>query len=95
MSVEFLRAGERLIRVHRFRFIGGRGCGLGTTEIVVEEDLGPVADAAARCQARPEHPTRVPRPDFIVTAETVEGAVQACIEKMRGRTPADLFFPQT
>lgn len=94
MSFPFLREGERLVRVHRFRFTGGRGCALGTTDIVVEEALGPVADPATRCQARPDHPTRVPRPHLYVSAETVEGAVATCIEKMRGGTVGDLFFPQ-
>lgn len=94
MTIPFLREGERLVRVHRFRFTGGRGCALGTTDIVVEEELGPVADPATRCQARPDHPTRVPRPHLYVNAETVEGAVAACMEKMRGGTAGDLFFPQ-
>lgn len=95
MTVHFIRQGERLVRVHRFRFTGGRGCALGITEIVVEENLGPDAEPATRCQARPDHPTRVPRPHLYVSAETVEGAVEACIEKMRGGTVGDLFFPQT
>ncbi len=94
MSIGFLRAGERLVRVHRFRFTGGRGCGLGVTDIVVEEALGDVADAAARCQARPDHPTRVPRPHLTVSAPTVEEALQALIEKIRGGSPVDLFLPQ-
>jgi len=94
MTIPFLREGERLVRVHRFRFTGGRGCALGTTDILVEEELGAVADPATRCQARPDHPTRVPRPHLYVNAETVEGAVSACIEKMRGGTAGDLFFPQ-
>lgn len=94
MTIPLLREGERLVRVHRFRFTGGRGCALGTTDIVVEEELGPVTDPATRCQARPDHPTRVPRPHLYVNAETVEGAVAACMEKMRGGTAGDLFFPQ-
>ncbi len=94
MSVDILREGERVVRVHRFRFTGGRGCALGTTDIVVEEELGPVPDPSARCQARPDHPTRVPRPHLYVCAETVEAAVWACIEKMRGSAVGDLFFPQ-
>ena len=94
MTISFLRESERLVRVHRFRFTGGRGCALGTTEIIVEEDLGPVADPGTRCQARPDHPTRVPRPHLYVSAETVEGALAACIEKMRGSSAVDLFFPQ-
>jgi hypothetical protein len=94
MTIPFLRESERLVRVHRFRFTGGRGCALGTTDIIVEEDLGPAADPSSRCQARPDHPTRVPRPHLYVSAETVEGALQACIEKMRGGSPADLFFLQ-
>ena len=94
MTVDFLRQGERLVRVHRFRFTGGRGCALGTTDIIVEEDLGPVTEPAVRCQARPDHPTRVPRPHLYVNAETIEGALRACVEKMRGSAVADLFFPQ-
>lgn len=94
MTVHFLRQGERVVRVHRFRFTGGRGCALGTTDIVVEEDVGPDADPATRCQARPDHPTRVPRPHLYVNAETVEAALQACIEKLRGVAVGDLFFPQ-
>ena len=94
MKVDSLRQGERLVRVHRFRFTGGRGCALGITDIVVEEDLGSVTDPAARCQARPDHPTRVPRPHLYVNAETVEGALLACVEKMRGGAVGDLFFPQ-
>jgi hypothetical protein len=94
MTGDLLQPGERLVRVHRFRFTGGRGCALGTTDIVIEEELGPVADPAARCQARPDHPTRVPRPHLYVNAETVEGALRACIERMRGGATGDLFFPQ-
>ena len=94
MAMLFLREGERLVRVHRFRFTGGRGCALGTTDIIVEEDLGPVADPTARCQARPDHPTRVPRPHLYVSDETVESALTACVDKMRGASVADLFFPQ-
>lgn len=94
MNIPTLREGERLVRVHRFRFTGGRGCAMGTTDIVVEENLGPMVDSTTRCQARPEHPTRVPRPHLYVNAETVEGALTACIEKMRGGSVVDLFFPQ-
>jgi len=94
MVMPFLREGERLVRVHRFRFTGGRGCALGTTDIIVEEDLGPATDPSARCQARPDHPTRVPRPHLYMSAETVEEALRASIEKMRGGSVADLFFPQ-
>ena len=94
MTLPLLRQGERVVRVHRFRFTGGRGCALGTTDILVEEDLGPVVDPTIRCQARPDHPTRVPRPHLYVSAATVDGALQACIEKMRGGSLADLFFPQ-
>jgi hypothetical protein len=94
MNAVPLRPGERLVRVHAFRFTGGRGCGLGTTEIIVEESLGPVDDPACRCQARPNHPTRVPRPHLYVSAETVEAALQACIEKLRGSAAGDLFLPQ-
>jgi hypothetical protein len=36
----------------------------------------------------------VPRPHLYVNAETVEGALQACIERMRGGATGDLFFPQ-
>ena len=67
---------------------------MGTTDIVVEEALGVLADPTTRCQARPDHPTRVPRPHLYVSAETVEEALSTCIEKMRGGSVADLFFPQ-
>jgi len=92
MKVVFLREGERMVRVHRFRFTGGRGCAMATTDIVVEEDLSPGCDPDSRCQARPDHPTRVPRPQLYVTASTVEEALGVCIERMRGAL--DLFLPQ-
>lgn len=94
MSNPSLRDGERLVRVHRFRFTWARGCAVNTTDIIVEENLGPVLDATTRCQARPDHPSRVPRPHVYGSAETVEGALAACIEKMRESGVADLFFPQ-
>jgi hypothetical protein len=93
MKVAFLREGERVVRVHRFRFTGGRGCAVATTDIVVEEDLSPGCDPETCCQAHPDHPTRVSRPQLYVTASTVEEALGGCIERMRG-TLTDLFFPQ-
>jgi hypothetical protein len=93
MSTLSLREGERLVRVHRFRFTGGRGCAPGTTDIVVEEDLSPACDPATRCQAHPDHPIRVPRPHLYVNAETVERALEACLDKMRGSAVGDIFYP--
>jgi hypothetical protein len=89
-----VRDGERLVRVHRFRLTWARGCAVSTTDIVVEENLGAVPDATTRCQARPDHPSRVPRPHVHARAETVEGALAACIEKMRESGATDFFFPQ-
>lgn len=94
MTNPFLRDGERLVRVHRFRFTGVRGCALDSTDIIVEENLGPVLDATARCQARPDHPTRVPRPHLYASAGTVEEALAACIEKIREGAVIDVFLPQ-
>lgn len=93
MTNPSLRDGERLVRVHRFRFTGVRGCGLVTTDIIVEENLGPVLDSTTRCEARPDHPARVPRPHLYASAETVEGALAACLEKIREGGVMDLFFP--
>ncbi len=94
MTIPSLREGERLMRVHHFRFTGGRGCAVGTIDIIVEESLGAGADPTTRCQARPDHPTRVPRPHLYVNAETVEEALASCVEKLRGSSFGDLFFPQ-
>jgi rhodanese-related sulfurtransferase len=90
---EFLQTGERLIHVHRFRFARPAGCTLGTLDLTVDESLGEAQDPSRRCVARPEHPTRVVKPEFTVFAESVEAAVRALIEKLRGRRPPDIFFP--
>jgi len=93
-TVGFLQSGERLIRVHRFRFIRPAGCALGMLDLTVEESLGDVQDPSRRCVARPEHPTQVARPEFTVYGETVEAALRALIEKLRGRRPTEIFLPQ-
>jgi rhodanese-related sulfurtransferase len=92
-GIDFLLSGERLIRVHRFRYQRAVACALGTLDLTVEETLGDVPDPSKRCLARPEHPERVARPDLTIFAEGVEGAVKALIEKLRGRRPADIFLP--
>jgi rhodanese-related sulfurtransferase len=92
-GLNFLQTGERLVRVHRFRFARPAGCALGTLDLVAEESLGDVPDPARRCVARPEHPTQVARPEFTVYGETVEAALRALIEKLRGRRPSEVFLP--
>lgn len=92
-SADFLRSGEQLIRVHRFRLVRPAGCALGMLDLTVEESLGDVQDPSRRCVARPEHPTQVARPEFTVYGETVDAALRALIEKLRGRRPADIFLP--
>ena len=92
-GADFLQSGERLIRVHRFRFIRPAGCALGMLDLTVEESLGDVQDPSRRCVARPEHPTQVPRPEFTVYGETVEAALRGLIEKLRGRRPHEIFLP--
>ena len=94
LSANFLQSGERLIRVHRFRFVRPAGCALGMLDLTVEESLGQVADPARRCVARPDDPQRVARPDLTVYGESVEAALRTLIERLRGRRPTEIFLPQ-
>ena len=93
LELDFLQAGERLVRVHRFRYIRAVGCALGGLMLTVEEAMGEIRDPSRRCTARPDHPERVARPEFTVYEESVEAALRAMIEKLRGRLPADIFLP--
>lgn len=93
LVVDFLRAGELLTRVHRFRYFRAVGCALGGLILTVEEALGEVRDPSGRCTARPDHPEWVPRPEFTVYAESVEAALKALIEKLRPRRPQEIFLP--
>ncbi len=92
-ELDFLAAGERLLRVHRFRYVRAVTCVLGILELVVEETLGQVQDPSKRCVARPDHPVQVVRPELTVYGESVEGAVRTLIEKLRGRRPQEIFLP--
>jgi hypothetical protein len=89
-----LREGEQLIRVHRFRFVKAQGCGLGGVDLVVEEALGPVPPETPRCTARPEHPELVPKPEFTRPGDTVDEAVEHCLEAIRPRRFYELFLPK-
>ncbi|MFQ5988709.1 MAG: rhodanese-like domain-containing protein [Candidatus Methylomirabilales bacterium] len=92
-AVDLLIAGERLARVHRFRYQRAVACALGTIELVVEESVDTVQDPARRCVARPDHPQRVPRPELTVYGESIEEALRVLIEKLRGRRPQEIFLP--
>ncbi|MFQ5990664.1 MAG: rhodanese-like domain-containing protein [Candidatus Methylomirabilales bacterium] len=92
-QVDLLQPGERLTRIHRFRYLRAVGCTMGGLGLTVEEDLGNVQDPARRCTGRPDHPELVPRPEFTVYAESVEAALRALIEKIRPRRPQDVFLP--
>lgn len=92
-SPTFLRAGERLARVHYYRFFSAQGCALGSVDIVVEEALDVEAPAAARCIARPQHARLVTRPEYIIRAETVDAAVRSLVERLRARPLTDAFLP--
>ncbi|HET7854047.1 MAG TPA: rhodanese-like domain-containing protein [Candidatus Methylomirabilis sp.] len=89
----FLQSGERLVRVHRFRYLRAVACALGTLDLVVEESLDGVNDPAKRCVARPDHPERVARPELTVFGESVEDALRTLIDHLRGRRPPDIFLP--
>lgn len=93
MDVSFLRPGEQLIRIHTFRFMRAQGCALGGVTIRVEESLSPAIDPAERCIARPDHPERFPKPQFLATGGTVEAALQNLLEKVRPHPAHDLFLP--
>jgi len=90
---DLLVSGERLARVHRFRYQKAVACALGTIELVVEESVGEVEEPSKRCVARPDHPERVPRPDLTVYGESVEDVLRVLIEKLRGRRPQEIFLP--
>jgi hypothetical protein len=66
---------------------------MGGLILSVEESLGEVRDPSKRCTARPDHPERVPRPEFTVYAENVEAALRALIEKIRPRRAPEVFLP--
>ncbi|MBW8056659.1 MAG: rhodanese-like domain-containing protein [candidate division NC10 bacterium] len=93
LQLDFLQSGERLIRIHRFRYLRAVGCTMGGLILSVEESLGEVRDPSKRCTARPDHPERVPRPEFTVYAENVEAALRALIEKIRPRRAPEVFLP--
>ncbi len=93
IELDFLVAGERLVRTHRFRYFRAVGCALGGLILIVEEALGEVRDPSTRCTARPDHAEWVVRPEFMVYAETVEAALKALIEKVRPRRPQEIFLP--
>ncbi len=88
-----LHAGEHLVRIHRFRFMKASGCAMGGVDLVVEETIGAVAPGAARCTARPDHPTFVSRPEFSVAGESVEDALDRCLAAIRHRRFIELFLP--
>lgn len=90
---DLLVSGERLTRVHRFRYQKAVACGLGTIDLIVEESVGEVGDPSKRCVARPDHPERVPKADLTVFGESVEEALRALVGKLRGRRPQEIFLP--
>jgi hypothetical protein len=94
MDVSYLAFGERLVRVHRFRYTRPLGCAFTINDILVEEALGHVSDESQRCMARPDHPELVIRPEFVAYGESVEAAVKACIERIRPRRVHELFLPK-
>lgn len=93
MDVSFLRTGEQLIRVHRFRYVTAQGCAIGSVEIVVEETLGPASPAERPCTARPDHPRLVAKSEYTFQRETVEAALQSCVERLRSRPLSEAFLP--
>jgi hypothetical protein len=56
--------------------------------------LGPVPPETPRCTARPEHPELVPKPEFTRPGETVDEAVEHCLEAIRPRRFYELFLPK-
>jgi hypothetical protein len=89
-----LRQGERLLRVHRFRFWKAMGCGQGSIDLLVEEALGPVPPETPRCTARPDHAELVTKPEFTKAGDTVEEAVANCLSAIRPRRFYELFLPK-
>ncbi len=94
MEVGYFPPAERLLRLHRFRYMRALGCSWTGHDIVVEEAIGSIPDESQRCMARPDHPELVPRPEFFGYGKSVEQALQACIEKIRARRFAELFLPK-
>jgi hypothetical protein len=92
MTLE-LRPSEQLIRIHRFRFLKASGCAMGGVDLVVEEALGAVPPGAARCTARPDHPTFVPKPEFTAGGDSVDEALARCLAAVRPRRFIELFLP--
>ncbi len=88
-----LRAGERLVRIHRFRFMKPSGCAMGGVDLVVEEMIGPVPSGSARCTAHPDHGTFVSRTEFTVSGDSVEEALDRCLAAIRHRRFIELFLP--
>ncbi len=94
MEVDYLTTSERLLRLHRFRYMRASGCAPTGHDIVVEEAVGSIPEESQRCMARPDHPELVPRPEVFGYGESVEQALQDCIEKIRPRRFAELFLPK-
>ncbi len=90
---DLLQPGERLMRVHRFRYLRAVTCALGVLDLLVEETLGEVPEPAKRCVARPDHPVQVARPELTVYGASVEEAVRVLIEKLKGRRAQEIFLP--
>lgn len=94
MDMSYLVQGERLLRIHRFRFLKAQGCAEAGLDLVVEEVLGEAAaDPGQRCTARPDHPRLVPKTQYTVRGETVETTLRALIERIRPRPLAEVFLP--
>lgn len=92
LDVDFLVSAERLIRIHRFRYLRAVGCAWNALDLAVEENMGEVWDAAKRCMGRPDHPQQAPRPEFKVYAGSVEAALRALIGKIGSRRPQEVFL---
>lgn len=90
---DLLQPGERLMRVHRFRYLRAVTCALGVLDLLVEETLGEVPEPTKRCVARPDHPVQVARPELTVYGASVEEAVRVLIEKLKGRRAQEIFLP--
>lgn len=94
MEAGYLTSGEQLCRLHRFRYSRPIGCAHTSHEIVVEEVMGSISDESQRCLARLDHQELVARPEFFGHGASVDQALRACIEKVRPRRFAELFFPK-
>lgn len=94
MEAGYLTSGEQLFRLYRFRYSRPIGCAHMSHEIVIEEAIGNISDESQRCLARLDHQELVPRPEFFGYGAKVEQALQSCIEKVRPRRFAELYFPR-